>query len=45
MAVAHGNLKVSISEEARVSQPPPFSMGETGGDDDTTLEVEEAAAS
>jgi flagellar P-ring protein precursor FlgI len=41
VAVAHGNLKVSISEEARVSQPPPFSNGETVVTTATTLEVEE----
>ena len=28
-AVAHGNLIVSIKEDARVSQPQPFAAGET----------------
>ncbi|MBM3325025.1 MAG: flagellar basal body P-ring protein FlgI, partial [Calditrichaeota bacterium] len=28
-AVAHGNLTVEISERPAISQPPPFSPGET----------------
>ncbi len=28
-AVAHGNLTVTVTSEPRVSQPPPFSRGET----------------
>ena len=29
VAVAHGNLTVRVTESARVSQPLPFSKGET----------------
>ena len=41
VAVAHGNLRVSISEESMVSQPPPFSNGETVVTRTSTLRVEE----
>ncbi|NLY29776.1 MAG: flagellar basal body P-ring protein FlgI [Firmicutes bacterium] len=41
VAVAHGNLRVKISEESTVSQPPPFSNGETVVTRTRTLEVEE----
>ena len=43
VAVAHGNLSVQIREGVTVSQPGPFSMGETVVAPDTTINVEEGA--
>ena len=43
VAVAHGNLSVQIKEGITVSQPGPFSMGETVVAPDTTINVEEGA--
>ncbi|MDR1045754.1 MAG: flagellar basal body P-ring protein FlgI [Candidatus Adiutrix sp.] len=43
VAVAHGNLSVQIREGVTVSQPGPFSMGETVAAPDTTINVEEGA--
>lgn len=43
VAVAHGNLSVQIKEGVTVSQPGPFSMGETVVAPDTTINVEEGA--
>lgn len=40
VAVAHGGLHISVKTEARVSQPPPFSRGETVVVPDTTIVVE-----
>lgn len=41
VAVAHGNLSVKISTSTEVSQPPPFSEGETVETEETEIEVEE----
>lgn len=41
IAIAHGNLSVQIKESPRVSQPLPFSDGQTVVTPDTTLTVEE----
>ncbi len=43
VAVAHGNLAVQIKEGVTVSQPGPFSMGETVAAPDTTINVEEGS--
>ncbi len=43
VAVAHGNLSVQIKGGVTVSQPGPFSMGETVVAPDTTINVEEGA--
>ncbi len=43
VAVAHGNLSVQIKEGVTVSQPGPFSMGETVVAPDTAINVEEGA--
>ena len=43
VAVAHGNLSVQINEGVTVSQPGPFSQGETVVAPDTTINVEEGA--
>lgn len=41
VAVSHGNLSLVISEEAQVSQPAPFSQGETTVVPRTNIEVSE----
>ena len=41
MAVSHANLRVEIRERPVVSQPPPFSPGETVVVPRTEIEVEE----
>ncbi len=41
VAVAHGNLQVVISEDQEVSQPGPFSEGETVVTPQTDVEVQE----
>lgn len=41
LAIAHGNLSIVIKESARVSQPGPFSDGETVVVPDTNLSVQE----
>ncbi len=41
VAIAHGNLSLQINEGASVSQPPPFSPGETVVVPDTNIEVQE----
>lgn len=43
VAVAHGNLSVQINEGVTVSQPGPFSLGQTVVAPDTTINVEEGA--
>lgn len=43
VAVAHGNLAVQIKEGVTVSQPGPFSMGQTVAAPDTTINVEEGS--
>uniref|UniRef100_A0A7C4RSL9 Flagellar P-ring protein n=1 Tax=Desulfatirhabdium butyrativorans TaxID=340467 RepID=A0A7C4RSL9_9BACT len=44
VAIAHGNLSISIKEDAKVSQPMPFSQGQTVVTPDTTLNVKEEKA-
>jgi flagellar P-ring protein precursor FlgI len=41
VAVAHGNLTVRVTEQPKVSQPLPFSKGETVVTPDTTVSVDE----
>jgi flagellar P-ring protein precursor FlgI len=41
VAVSHGNVTVQVKEDARVSQPLPFSQGQTVVTPDTSLRVEE----
>lgn len=41
IAIAHGNLSIVIKESAQVSQPPPFSDGQTVVVPDSQIEVRE----
>ncbi|HVN98155.1 MAG TPA: flagellar basal body P-ring protein FlgI [Syntrophorhabdaceae bacterium] len=41
VAIAHGNLSVQIKESEKVSQPLPFTQGQTVVTPDTTMKVEE----
>ena len=41
VAIAHGNISVQIKEDYRVSQPMPFSMGQTVVTPNTKIRVEE----
>lgn len=41
VAIAHGNLSVHIKEEKQVSQPTPFSEGQTTVTDDSQVNVSE----
>jgi len=41
VAIAHGNLMVRIKEKPRISQPLPFSEGETAVVPDSTVTVRE----
>jgi len=41
VAIAHGNISVQIKEDARVSQPMPFSGGQTVVTPNTKIKVEE----
>jgi flagellar P-ring protein FlgI len=41
VAVAHGNLTVRVTESAKVSQPLPFSKGETVVTPETTISAEQ----
>ncbi len=43
VAVAHGGLHITVKTEQRVSQPEPFSRGQTKVVPDTTVVVEEPA--
>lgn len=43
-AVAHGSLTVRISEDPQVSQPAPFSRGQTAVVPDSSIAVEQAEA-
>ncbi|MFP4372281.1 MAG: flagellar basal body P-ring protein FlgI [Halanaerobium sp.] len=45
VAVAHGNLSVQISTDEEVSQPEPFSEGETTTTEDVEIEVDEGQES
>jgi flagellar P-ring protein precursor FlgI len=40
-AVAHGNLSVKIQSEASVSQPEPFSRGQTAVTNDAQVQIEQ----
>jgi flagellar P-ring protein precursor FlgI len=42
VAVAHAGLHIAVKTEQKVSQPNPFSRGETVVVPDTTIEVKEA---
>jgi len=44
VAVAHGNIQVSVGESPKVSQPNAFSGGDTTTVDSTTVDVTEDAA-
>jgi flagellar P-ring protein precursor FlgI len=44
VAISHGNLSVQIKEDKKVSQPMPFSMGQTVVTPDTKMRVEEDKA-
>lgn len=44
VAIAHGNLSISIKEDAKVSQPMPFSNGQTVVTPDTNMNVKEEKA-
>ncbi|NJO33140.1 MAG: flagellar basal body P-ring protein FlgI [Rhodospirillales bacterium] len=44
VAVAHGNLTVRVTENAKVSQPNPFARGETVVTPDTQIDVLEKGA-
>jgi flagellar P-ring protein precursor FlgI len=41
VAIAHGNLSISVKEDAKVSQPMPFSNGQTVVTPDTNMNVKE----
>ena len=41
VAIAQGNLTISVSEDPFVSQPAPFSRGETVVAPSTSIQVEE----
>ena len=41
VAISHGNISVQIKESEKVSQPMPFSQGQTVATPDTTIKVEE----
>jgi flagellar P-ring protein precursor FlgI len=41
VAISHGNVSVQVKEEAKVSQPMPFSGGNTTITPETKLKVEE----
>ena len=43
-AVSHGNLSITISREQRVSQPLPFSQGETVVTEQAQVEVQEQSS-
>ncbi len=43
VAVSHGNLNLVISESAQISQPSPFSMGETFATPETDIAASEDA--
>lgn len=40
-AVSHGKMTVSVKESPRISQPAPFSRGQTAVEESSTLTVEE----
>lgn len=44
VAVAHGNLSIEIREDQKVSQPPPFSGGQTVVTPQTNIQVQQERA-
>ncbi len=44
IAVAHGNLSIQIRERTDVSQPLPFSQGQTVAGPDTAIEIQEESS-
>ena len=40
-AVAHGKLTVSVNESPRISQPAPFSQGQTATEQSTSISIDE----
>jgi flagellar P-ring protein precursor FlgI len=44
VAVAHGNLTVRVTENAKVSQPNPFARGETTVTPETMIDVDQKGA-
>ena len=40
-AISHGKLVVRIEEDPRISQPAPFSQGQTAVEQSSTIDVEE----
>lgn len=44
VAVAHGSLTVRVTENTKVSQPGPFSRGETVATPDTQIDVDQKGA-
>jgi flagellar P-ring protein precursor FlgI len=44
VAVAHGSLTVRVTENAKVSQPGPFSRGETVVTPDTSIDIDQKGA-
>lgn len=45
VAIAHGNLTVTVAEEPMVVQPPPFSLGVTAIEDRTDIAIDEGGGS
>lgn len=45
VAIAHGSLTVQITEKSNVSQPLPFSQGQTAVTPQTSIQVQEAKGS
>jgi flagellar P-ring protein FlgI len=41
VAISHGNVSVQVKEDKKVSQPMPFSQGQTVSSADTQIKVEE----
>ncbi|MBF0369500.1 MAG: flagellar basal body P-ring protein FlgI [Magnetococcales bacterium] len=44
VALSHGNLSIRVSEDQQVSQPAPFSDGETAETNQTQIDVDEEEA-
>jgi flagellar P-ring protein precursor FlgI len=44
VAIAHGNLSIEIKETPQVSQPPPFSRGQTVVTPESDVRVQEDRA-
>ncbi len=41
VAISHGNISIQVKEDQKVSQPMPFSQGQTVATPDTKIKVEE----